>query len=178
MYKNEEIELIIKKASDWLMINTSLDVSLIVDLSEHLRKVNLLVSTFNSNNKMEKIKASDILAMNESLTIEELRKFKFFAIDKNGDRCIYKVKPNRALVYWIDGEDYEVVTIVLNKFWHSEEGWEDSLREIDFSEEQTQHDYYPLFLHLSEQHDLTLTDEELHEIVLLAKKIKIHEADI
>ena len=85
---------------------------------------------------MEKIKASDILAMNESLTIEELRKFKFFAIDKSGDRCIYKVKPNRALVYWIDGEDYEVVTIVLNKFHHSEEGWEDSLREIDFSEEE------------------------------------------
>ena len=129
---------------------------------------------------MEKIKASDILAMNESLTIEELRKFKFFAIDKNGDRCIYEIKPNPCLVfvYWVDGGNYETVTIVLDKFHHSEEGWEDSLREIDFSEEEAQHDYYPLFLHLSEQHDLTLTDEELHEIVLLAKKIKTHEADI
>ena len=83
---------------------------------------------------MEKIKASEVLAMNESLTIEELKGFKFFAVDKYGDNCVYEKEPVCGELYWTNGGNYEVLVTILSNFWHSELDWQNSLREIDFSE--------------------------------------------
>jgi hypothetical protein len=85
---------------------------------------------------MEKIKASEVLAMNENLTTEELKKFKFFAVDKNGDGCIYTKKPFCGKLHWAGGGNWELLVTMLSDFWHSELDWKNSLREIDFSEDE------------------------------------------
>ena len=117
---------------------------------------------------MEKIKASDILAMSEELSLTRLKKFAFFAVDKDGTKVIFKDKPKfyKKKEWYPHGGycSFEVYCICEGEEITESES-KNSLREIDFSEEE-------------DQHYLTLTDGELHEIVLLAKKIKTHEADI
>jgi hypothetical protein len=133
---------------------------------------------------MEKIKASEILKTNPQLDMSQLKLYRFFAVDEDFDMTIFKESPIRIDdgIYggsWKPKDDYY---LCINGTCS---GWEKSLREIDFSEYEPsqeakpQHDFYPLFLHLSQEHGLTLTDEQLYEIVLLAKKIKLpHEENI
>ena len=121
---------------------------------------------------MKKIKAREILLMNPKLNLIQLKGFRYFAIDKDGRTYVYSQKPTDFINDWAFNSNVNDGDFALIRRSNTLLDWRDSLREIDFSEEETQCDYYPLFLHLSEQHDLTLTDEELHEIVLLAKKIK------
>lgn len=82
---------------------------------------------------MEKIKASEILAMNESLTIEELKGFKFFAVDRNGYSHVFNPKPTDFIRDW-DFHTDNNGNIKLVKCFPTSLDWRESLREIDFSE--------------------------------------------
>jgi hypothetical protein len=142
---------------------------------------------------MEKIKASEILAMNGNLTTGELEKFKFFAVDRDGRTYVYNPKPTDFLNDWafsanVNGGDFTFIKVSKAPL-----EWRESLREIDFSEYEPPEDeikhamgcmggtiressFYPLFEYLANAHDLVLTEEEIREIVSIAQKIKLpHE---
>ena len=129
---------------------------------------------------MEKIKAIEISLMNPKFNLVQLKGFRYFAIDRNGAAYVYSQKPTDFIKDW-DFHTDNNGNIELVKYFPTPLDWRQSLREINFEEQEqeTQKELYQrLYFHLSKKYEIHLTDEEIHEIVLLAKKIKTHETDI
>ena len=85
---------------------------------------------------MEKIKAIEILLMNPRLNLVQLRGFRYFAIDRNGSACVYSQKPTDFIKDW-DFHTDNNGNIELVKYFPTPLDWRDSLREIDFEEQES-----------------------------------------
>ena len=79
---------------------------------------------------MKTIKASEILKMNPTLTLDILKGYKYYAVDSEDIVSIYRREPYTASIFWVGSPWLDLCDV------EDASNWKDSLREIDFTTDE------------------------------------------